>query len=88
MPPSKIGIGSKFIIKSETEIKDINSRILIIPILKFSEKPSSIVEPNISVILAGPETAFLISTPLNKTPRLFIVTTTFSKAPFIPCQNA
>ena len=72
----------------EIEIMDIKSKMLKIPILIPPEKPCSIVEPNISVILAGPETAFFTSTPLNKTPILFIVTPMFLKESTTPLAKA
>ena len=70
-PPSRIGTGSRFIIKSEMLIIDIRLIRLTKPTLKPSEKPSFATEPSISVTRAGPQIAFLRSTPLNKIAMLF-----------------
>ena len=72
-PPSSTGMGSKFIMKSEMLIMPKRENKLIIPILKPSLKLSFTVVPSKSVILAGPETALSISTPLKSVPILFIV---------------
>ena len=44
-----------------------------IPVEKPAENPAFAVSPNITVILRGPETAFVKSTPWNNNPKLLNV---------------
>ena len=84
-PPSKIGIGIKFIIKREMLITLIKLKRLTNPVLAPSEKPSFTVVPSISVTLTGPETALSISIPLKSMPMLLIVNAVFFIASIKPC---
>ena len=84
-PPSRIGIGSRFIINSEILITLIKLNKLTKPILIPAEKPSFTVEPSMSVTLTGPETALSISTPLKRMPMLFIVSAVLFNASINQC---
>ena len=84
-PPSKIGIGSKFIINNEMLIKAKKFRTVTKPVEKLAENPATAVSPIICVILIGPETADVKSTPLNKSPILLKVKPIVSTVSKNPC---
>ena len=72
-PPSKTGIGSRFVKKSEMLMSARNSSVETTPSLNPAANPCFTVVPKIEVILTGPETAFVRLTPLNKIFMLFPV---------------
>ena len=63
--PSRIGMGRRFIMKSETLIKASKFKTDTIPFLRLDENPDFAVSPSIEVILAGPAILSFTSTPLK-----------------------
>ena len=73
IPPSRMGIGKRFIINNETLIRARKFKTDTSPVLKLSLKPSFAVSPSITVMRSGPDTAFVRFMPLKSKPMLLIV---------------
>ena len=87
-PPSRIGNGRRFMIKSEMLIIAKKLSTLTVPVEKPSANPVFAVSPSITVILTGPETAFVRSMPLNSSFKVFNVIAMFSPVCLKPESNA